>query len=200
MKNRWSVLLLCFLVLPLLASCLDHGSGASGESSEQNTADWMTSLPVGDTTSLEEQKEITAIIPSEYLEMAKACIDNLEDKTVRQEIAQAYKDTYGVDLYLACVFEDGHFQDGVICYGKYSDCYIFLVENQVFSEECISVDGFSYWWPSGMYICVYTGGSFINLRDAYNNQLLTRDDLAELEIKHNDLITVISKVVYSSEG
>ena len=46
MKNGWIVLLLCFLVLPLLASCLDHGAGASGQTSDGDTETEMRVIEI----------------------------------------------------------------------------------------------------------------------------------------------------------
>jgi len=153
-------------------------------------------LPTDTGADTLPDKHYVAIIPPEYWEMAKGCIDNLEDAALRFEIAKAFKEAFGYEPIFACVYEDGRFQDGEICYGAYSGCYIFLSENDIFEEECITIDEYSYWWPTGMNLRVYAEGSVMDLRTAYSKKLLSKDDLAALEEAHKQLITVTSKIVY----
>lgn len=75
---------------------------------------------------------------------------------------------------------------GSIVYGTFSDCYVWFTGGQLDYIDVKTVAGYKFIYTSGFTINVEKNGEVYNLQNAYENGLLTKEDIAEIYLIHKN--------------
>ncbi len=202
MKNRWIVLLLCFLVLPLLASCLDRGAGSSGESSGEitvgeaftsdvppDTSESVTvvlpdSTETTDTVSEESDTTVpvTSVVESETQPLDMEFRLEMPSEELQERFVQEYVAYRGLDPEDYPAVNIGHWL------GSFGDIHFLDPINDGVTYPAMGwgyvVAGYRFFYPDGT-IQVWVDGQFLEIDDAYEKKLITGDMVARIANVYN---------------
>ncbi len=153
--NRISILILLLLSLALLSSCLQRPSGSEGQTTEGGSE---TEAPPIDL-------EYTLEMPSQ----------ELQERFVNEYIAyQKYEPDTHPPFKM------------VSWYGSYGDIHFLMIEDGDYhdAEWGKIVAGYSFEYSYGNQIKAWVRGQFLNLDDAYEQSLITKDMVAKISEVH----------------
>jgi len=157
MKNGWIVLLLCFLVLPLMASCLDHGAGASGQTSDGDTETEMRVIEIP-----EPEDALLRQIESDLHKHYDAILPGVNaDWEVPFPIVRYYGDYHGAVPLM---------HTGFICQDA---GWVDVVANVAFR------------YGNSACIVVWKEGKIYSMQEAYELAFLSVDEIEEIAYIHH---------------
>ncbi len=165
-----AVIAVCFLTDPIT----EVEGGKENESEESQTQ--------SDTPS-DEMSENEVSQPSEedvlnVLEAQKTLAEDIKQKI---NVLLSRKFSYTPNWF------DGTKEDCVRYYGTYGDCIVICSTDypcQIDSWQLYSVADSSFFERRSLFLAVYRGDQLITLRDAYQDNLLTKDQIADIAKHH----------------
>ncbi|MBR6676990.1 MAG: hypothetical protein IKL24_06645, partial [Clostridia bacterium] len=150
-------------------------------SSEETENESTTEPEDADTEAPQE----TEPVDEKYLEAIEAL--TVLDEDTKNEIHKALGVGKLIWLDYEKIVSDRDYVAQTCCYGEYNNCVVFFDMNQLTVETTITIAGYEFFYPSGFNLFAFNNGTLYSLEEAYNNGLISDEDLEAIANNHRIL-------------